>query len=297
MELSEFDIELQPQTTIKAQVVADFIAEFTNNSRGTSMEEEIGNMATWILYVDGSSNAQKERRRDHLNEPKGRRIPYVLRFDFKSSNNEAEYKVVTVGMNIAKNLGVRKLKIKSDSQLIVNQVNEIYQLKSKNMQAYLDKVKEVAKLSDIVEIEHVPQEQNSMGDAFAKLATIMGTRSFGPVLVEHLKQPSTTTTKVETIDETKSGNKWMDDIRNYLQKGKFPKDNLEAKKLRYRATQYTIIDGTLYRRGFSLPYLKCLGTEEGGYVFREIHKGICGTILVVNSWHEKYCDRDIIGPR
>ncbi|KAL0398238.1 UNVERIFIED_CONTAM: hypothetical protein Sradi_2167100 [Sesamum radiatum] len=37
-----------------------------------------------------------------------------------------------------------------------------------------------------------------------------------------------------------------------------------------------MIDGQLYKRGFSQPFLKCLTPEEGDYVLREIHEGICG---------------------
>ncbi|KAL0288882.1 UNVERIFIED_CONTAM: hypothetical protein Scaly_2717600 [Sesamum calycinum] len=36
-----------------------------------------------------------------------------------------------------------------------------------------------------------------------------------------------------------------------------------------------MIDGELYKRGFSQPFLKCLTPEEGNYVLREIHEGMC----------------------
>uniref|UniRef100_A0A2N9HQ03 Uncharacterized protein n=1 Tax=Fagus sylvatica TaxID=28930 RepID=A0A2N9HQ03_FAGSY len=35
-------------------------------------------------------------------------------------------------------------------------------------------------------------------------------------------------------------------------------------------------EGTLYKRSFSLPYLRCLAPDEANYVMREIHEGICG---------------------
>ncbi|KAL0413080.1 UNVERIFIED_CONTAM: hypothetical protein Sradi_1509700 [Sesamum radiatum] len=40
-----------------------------------------------------------------------------------------------------------------------------------------------------------------------------------------------------------------------------------------------MIDGELYKRGFSQPFLKCLTPEEGNYVLREIHEGMCGNHL------------------
>jgi hypothetical protein len=40
-----------------------------------------------------------------------------------------------------------------------------------------------------------------------------------------------------------------------------------------------MVNGTLYKWGFMLPLLKCISKEEGNYVLREIHEGICGNHL------------------
>ena len=50
----------------------------------------------------------------------------------------------------------------------------------------------------------------------------------------------------------------------------------ESAKLRIQATKYILIDEVLYKKSFSLPYLKCLGSNEAQYALREIHEGICG---------------------
>ena len=39
----------------------------------------------------------------------------------------------------------------------------------------------------------------------------------------------------------------------------------------------------LYRRGYSLPYLRCASSEEADYILREIHEGICGNHAGVRS--------------
>ena len=36
-----------------------------------------------------------------------------------------------------------------------------------------------------------------------------------------------------------------------------------------------MVNETLYKRGFTLPLLKCVSPEEGNYILREIHVGIC----------------------
>jgi hypothetical protein len=69
---------------------------------------------------------------------------------------------------------------------------------------------------------------------------------------------------------------WMTPIISYLQRGTLPDNRHEARRLKVRASRFLMLQGTLYKRGFSLPYLRCLAPDEASYVMREIHEGICG---------------------
>ena len=69
---------------------------------------------------------------------------------------------------------------------------------------------------------------------------------------------------------------WMDPIWDYLLNGILPSDLKEASKLRARSATFALFWGTLYKRGFSVPLLKCLGKEDVNYVLREVHEGIYG---------------------
>ena len=68
----------------------------------------------------------------------------------------------------------------------------------------------------------------------------------------------------------------MTPIISFLQDGCLPHDVEEAKKIKKRATRFTILNDTLYKRGFSMPYLKCVDEEEAKYILKEIHEGVCG---------------------
>ena len=68
---------------------------------------------------------------------------------------------------------------------------------------------------------------------------------------------------------------WMTPIVSYLQRGTLPDNRHEARRLKVRASRFLMLQGTLYKRGFSLPYLRCLAPDEASYVMREIHEGIC----------------------
>ena len=67
----------------------------------------------------------------------------------------------------------------------------------------------------------------------------------------------------------------MTPIISFLQDGHFPQDVEKARKVRRRATRFTILNDTLYKRGFSMPYLKCVDEEEAKYILEEIHEGVC----------------------
>ena len=68
----------------------------------------------------------------------------------------------------------------------------------------------------------------------------------------------------------------MDPIWDYLLNGMLPSDSKKASKLRARSARFALLRGTLYKRGFSAPLLKCIGKEDTDYVLREVHEGICG---------------------
>ena len=64
-------------------------------------------------------------------------------------------------------------------------------------------------------------------------------------------------------------------IVSFLQDRCLPLDNEEAKKIKKRAARFTIQYDTLYKRGFSMPYLKCVDEDEAKYILEEIHEGVC----------------------
>ena len=69
----------------------------------------------------------------------------------------------------------------------------------------------------------------------------------------------------------------MDPIMKYLIDGTLPDESLEAKHLRWTAS--ILMNGHLYKRSFSLPLLKCLGSIDVDYALREVHEEIYGNHL------------------
>ena len=136
IELSEFDIRYKPKTTVKGQVLANFVMEFTPTELAQTTHAK-DDLPIWKLSVDGASNAQGSRAGLILTSPEGINIEYELRFGFHASNNEAEYKAVIAGLNLAHSLEVDQLEVYSDSQLVVRQIENTYEAKSERMILYV----------------------------------------------------------------------------------------------------------------------------------------------------------------
>ena len=81
------------------------------------------------------------------------------------------------------------------------------------------------------------------------------------------------------VQEIGSERNWTTTIALYLKDGVFLDEKEAARKLKVWAARFVLIKDVLYKRGFSSPYLWCLGNEQADYVMREVHEGICENYL------------------
>ena len=68
----------------------------------------------------------------------------------------------------------------------------------------------------------------------------------------------------------------MDPIIAYPKNNELPKEKTEACILRLKAARYVLYDDKLYRRGYSMPLLKCVLVMEAKNIIWEIHENTCG---------------------
>ena len=124
-----------------------------------------------------------------LISPEGHKIHCAIRFEFKTSNNEAEYEALMAGLRLTRELHACNVKIFSDSQLVANQVNDIYLARGEKMPAYLNKAKEHMSLFYAASIEVILWSMNSNADALAKLASTMDVDLLDAVFLKFLAKP------------------------------------------------------------------------------------------------------------
>ena len=135
VELSEFDISYLPRSSIKAQCLADFVAETTFG------DEECQSTESWRIFVDGARCEAGGGAGVVLEGPSSFSHEYALNFAFPVTNNEAEYEALIAGIEMALLNGARRVKAFTDSEIVARQVTGEYEAKAGMLPAYCAKVK------------------------------------------------------------------------------------------------------------------------------------------------------------
>ncbi|GJW78529.1 reverse transcriptase domain-containing protein [Tanacetum coccineum] len=274
-ELEGYDIQYRPRTAIKGQILADFIVERPEEeSPDELMTEPEVLPEPWTLFTDGSSCIDGSGAGLILTNPEVTEFTYAMRFRFEATNNEAEYEALIAGLRIAEQMGVKNLQANVDSRLVANQVNGSYIAKESGMVQYLDKVKTLAKSFKEFSIKQIPRSENKKSDALSKIASTSFAHLNKQVLVEEVKEKSINEKEILDVVE-EEGNTWMTPICEYLAKEILPEDKKKARAVRRKAARYAMINGTLYKKSFLGPWLRCVGPLQVNYVLREIHEGSC----------------------
>ena len=105
----------------------------------------------------------------------------MVRLDFPTTNNEAEYEALVAGLDLARAAGAISVVIYYDSQVITNQVNGDYECKGERMKRYLDQVKR--RVDDLqAKIVQIPRGENEQADRLSKAASAEHMITHGNVL-------------------------------------------------------------------------------------------------------------------
>ncbi|XP_062102814.1 uncharacterized protein LOC133812978 [Humulus lupulus] len=265
VELSEYEVTYKPQTSLKSQAERELCCLTKGQSVGI-----------WKLQVDGSSNTKGSGLGLVLTSPQGDVIEQAVRCGFKATNNEAEYEAMIAGLGLAKDMGVKKIVVFSDSQLVVNQMQGSYLVRDNKMTAYLNKTKELQSVFDEFTINQAPRGENSHADALANLGSSIQTTDPKTIPVVYLQWPAVWKDEEEQVNDISNNRTWITPIVEYLEQDILPEDKNEARRVKAQSVRFTIIRGKLYKRSFSSPYLKCINHAEAKYVLAELHEGECG---------------------
>ena len=256
--LGSFDIRYQPRSSVKGQVLADFIAEFSPRNDGKIICN--AESRPWKVFVDGASNAMGAGAGIVVITLKGIRLEHSFRLGFKVSNNEAEYEAFLAGLRAVLRLGVKDVEIYSDSRLVVYQIIGSFEARDSRMKAYLSATKQIIGRFGTVKVAQVGWTQNRHADSLATLASSSTEDIPRLVKIELIREPSIEVKSdddragVEVAMVSVANPCWMNSIIDFLAEDKVPDDEKEAKKIRRVAPRYWLsADRKLYQRSFVGP--------------------------------------------
>ena len=100
----------------------------------------------------------------------GDKIECMIRLDFPTTNNKAEYEALVAGLDLTKAAGAENMIVHCNSQVITSQINGNYECRNERMKKYLEEVKnQIGSLE--VKFVQIPREENECIDYLAKAAS------------------------------------------------------------------------------------------------------------------------------
>jgi ribonuclease HI len=282
MELMGETLSFASRKAIKSQVLADFLAEWTDTQLPmTPIQPEL-----WTMYFDGSLMKTGAGAGLLFISPLGRHLRYVIRLHFPVSNNVAEYEALVNGLHITVELGVRRLDARGDSQLVIDQVMKNSHCYDRRMEAYCDEVRRLEDKFYGLELNHVTRRFNETADELAKIAsgrTLVPPDVFSrdihrpSVKIDDTPEEASTEPEVPSVAEGEAlrveGERngvtpvpnWQTPYLEYLLRGELPLDKAEAQRLARRARSFVLLgdERELYHRSPSGILQRCISIAQG----------------------------------
>lgn len=106
----------------------------------------------------------------HVTSPSGEEVASLYGYLGRASNNVAEYQALLHGLRYALEHGARRLRVFSDSELVVKQMGGQYRVKHPDMLSLHRQAQDLRRRFERVEITHVRREHNKEADRLANQA-------------------------------------------------------------------------------------------------------------------------------
>jgi ribonuclease HI len=167
VELMGETLAYAPRKAIKSQILADFVAEWTD----TQLPPPQIQAECWTLYFDGSVMKTGAGAGLLFVSPLGEHMRYAVRLHFPASNNMAEYEALLCGLKISIETGIKRLDVRGDSQLVIDQVMKNVRCHDDKMEAHCKAVRALEDKFYGIELNHVIRRYNEEADEVAKIVS------------------------------------------------------------------------------------------------------------------------------
>jgi ribonuclease HI len=272
-ELNEFSIDYVHRSSIQSQALADFIDDWTPGA----LEEVTKDTEAWTVFCHGSWGTFGAGAAAILVTPFKVRTCYAARLDFRCTNNIVEYEALLLGLRKLKAIGIKRVILKTYSQVISGHVDKSSKARDPKLEKYLHTVRRLEASFEGFSVKNIPRGENERADLLAKSAA-QRLPLPSEVFFETIKSPSIELMErpVLAISPVHSED-WRTEIISFLQDNFLSDDEVYNKRMEARTRPYVMIKGELYKHGVCSPLLKCLSRTEGIELMKEIHAGLCGS--------------------
>ena len=132
--------------------------------------------------------------------PDGHAVESIAKYIGSTTNNVAEYYGLIAALDYAHAHHIKRLRVRSDSELLVRQIQGRYKVKSADLKPLHERARKLAASLAHFAIEHIPREQNAEADALANAAL---DRTGSPGAMRAHEQGETRKPKFEAREEPK----------------------------------------------------------------------------------------------
>jgi ribonuclease HI len=123
----------------------------------------------WLLMVDGAArgNPGDAGCGAVILDRNGTVMKELSRYLGRATNNVAEYEGLLMGLEALLQLGKKRIRVQSDSQLLVRQLNGEYRVKDEKLKVLFHRAMSLLRQFETYRIVHVPRELNKLADRLA----------------------------------------------------------------------------------------------------------------------------------
>jgi ribonuclease HI len=125
--------------------------------------------AEWLLSVDGAArgNPGDAGCGAAISDVSGAVVQELSRYLGKTTNNVAEYEALLMGLEALIAMGKKKIRVQSDSELLVRQLNGQYRVRDPKLKMLFERARSLLRHFDRCTIVHVRREANKLADKLA----------------------------------------------------------------------------------------------------------------------------------
>lgn len=125
-----------------------------------------------VIFTDGTAepNPGPAAIGATIKDEQGKLITSISQGIGQATNNQAEYRAIIAALENAISLGASQVDIRSDSELVVRQINGRYRVKNAALKPLYQRVKQLQSQLKGFTITHIPRQQNIEADSLANMA-------------------------------------------------------------------------------------------------------------------------------